>query len=118
MQFYQEHSEYDSDAGYNKLIKVTQTEPCIHCGKPDWCYRVGALTVCKRDAEPATGWEKTKKADREGTPYYAPAQPKKSIRPAKKQEFFYPDRNGQPLIKVLRIDDGQGKKNFPQFQNK
>lgn len=115
MKFYQKHSEYDSDASYTKPVEVTKTEPYIHCGKPDWCYRIGALTVCKRGAEPATRWEKTKKTDKEGTFYYAPAQPKKSIRAAKKQEFFYPDRNGQPLIKVLRIDDGKGKKEFPQF---
>lgn len=115
MKFYNNSSEFDSQFNYDRPTEVSKAEPCIHCGKPDWCYRLGALTVCKRGAEPATGWEKTSKSDKESTPYYAPTQPKKSIRSANKQEFFYPDRKGIPLVKVLRIDDGQGKKKFYQF---
>lgn len=115
MKFYNNNNELDSQFNYDRPAEVSKSEPCIHCGKPDWCYRIGALTVCKRGVEPAIGWEKTSKSDKESTPYYAPTQPKKSIRPANKQEFFYLDRKGIPLVKVLRIDDGQGKKDFPQF---
>jgi predicted P-loop ATPase len=40
----------------------------------------------------------------------------KPIRPKSKKEYFYNDRNGNNLIKVLRIDPGNGdKKSFPQF---
>ncbi|PIG94577.1 DUF5906 domain-containing protein [Gloeocapsopsis sp. IPPAS B-1203] len=98
-----------------RLTEVTKSEPCIHCGKPDWCYRLGELTVCKRDVEPADGWHRTEKADRDGSYFYAPNIPLKPIRAASKQEFFYPDREGNQLLKVVRIDDGNGKKSFAQY---
>lgn len=93
---------------------ATKSAPCVHCGKPDWCYSIGALTVCKRQAEPATGWEATSKSDGDGTLYYAPIQPKKSTRSASNKDYYYPDRNGQQLVKVSRIDDGLGQKKFWQ----
>lgn len=86
-----------------EITEVSTDVPWVHCGKPDWCYRFGELTACKRGAEPATGWEVTSKTDKEGTPYYAPAASKKAIRAKSRKEYFYPDRNGQPLIKVVRI---------------
>ncbi len=64
-----------------QIQQVTPDEPCLHCGKPDWCYRLGELTVCKRDAEPAPGWEATSKHDADGSRYYAPVESKKSVRP-------------------------------------
>ena len=69
----------------------------------------------KRGADPASGWEVTSKTDSDGTPYYAPAAPKKAIRAYSRKEYFYPDRNSKPLIKVIRVDDGEGKKDFPQY---
>ena len=38
----------------------------------------------------------------------------KPARPAGKDEFRYNDRNGNPLVKVTRIDDGNGHKRFIQ----
>lgn len=39
----------------------------------------------------------------------------KPIRPKSRKDYFYPDRDGNPLIKVGRIDPGDGsKKTFPQ----
>ena len=96
------------------LQEVTADSPCVHCGKPDWCYRIGELTVCKRGIGPAPGWEQTSKVDRDGTPYYAFAQPKKPVRPESKKFFFYPDREGNQLIRITRIDDGQGNRKFYQ----
>ncbi len=93
-----------------QIQQVTPTEPCIHCGKPDWCYRLGELTVCKRDAEPATGWEATSKRDADGSRYLAPLQPKKSVRPAQRRSWDYPARNGSPLIQIRREDYGDGRK--------
>ncbi len=55
-----------------KLRHVTKTDPCPHCGKTDWCYSLGELTVCKREAEPARGWHKTSKTDKQGHYFYAP----------------------------------------------
>lgn len=98
-----------------EINQVSPKAPCPHCGKPDWCYSIGELTACKRGAEPAPQWEKTSKADKEGTPYYAPIALKKQVREKSKKDYFYPDRQGNALIKVVRIDDGNGKKSFPQY---
>lgn len=95
------------------ITEVTKNDPCLHCGKPDWCYRLGELTICKRGAEPALGWIKTSKADAEGGYYYAPIQVK-ATRPKSKKEYFYSDRNGRKLVKVTRTDDGAGNKKFYQ----
>jgi Protein of unknown function (DUF3987) len=54
----------------------------------------------------------------EGKPKWKPEQDVwvKPIRPKSRQEYFYPDRDGNSLIKVLRIDPGDGSnKGFPQF---
>ena len=93
-----------------KIQEVTPSEPCFHCGKPDWCYQLGDLSVCKRDAEPALGWEATSKRDADGSRYYAPQAQKKSIRPAQKRSWDYPARDGSPLIQVRREDYGDGRK--------
>jgi predicted P-loop ATPase len=52
----------------------------------------------------------------EGEPEWKPEQEwVKPNRPTSQKEYFYPDRNGNPLVKVLRIDHGDGsKKDFPQ----
>lgn len=94
-----------------KLQQVTKNNPCPHCGKPDWCYSLGNLSVCKRDVEPAPGWKVTAKQDKEGSYYYAPIElDKKATRPKQRRTWSYPDRNGNPLVRVIRIDDGAGGK--------
>ena len=95
-----------------KLKPVTKDNPCPHCGKPDYCYRLESLSVCNRDHPPAPGWYQTSKTDREGHYYYAPIneKPTKKTRPAQKRIWNYPDRNGNPLVRVIRIDDGEGGK--------
>ena len=93
------------------LQQVTKQNPCPHCGKSDWCYFLGELSVCKRDAEPAPSWKITSKYDQEGSYYYAPAdKSKKATRPAQKRIWEYPDRDGNRLVRVIRIDDGKGGK--------
>ena len=92
----------------DRLTEASKANPCPHCGKPDWCYSVGELTVCKRQEAPGSGWEITSKSDAEGTPYYAPVQEKKAIRPKKHQHWDYTDRAGSPLIRVSRFDNGEG----------
>lgn len=88
----------------NGITEVTKSEPCKHCGKPDWCYRIGDLEVCKRGVEPGDGWEKTTKADKEGAVYYAVKQIKKAPRTEQKREFPYYDSQGNKIVKVDRID--------------
>lgn len=39
----------------------------------------------------------------------------KPLRPIATTEYFYPDRDGNPLVKVVRKDDGRGKKDFYQY---
>ncbi|MDJ0553378.1 MAG: VapE family protein [Microcoleaceae cyanobacterium MO_207.B10] len=39
---------------------------------------------------------------------------KKPARPENFKYFYYPDRNGKPLVRVKRIDHGNGKKKFSQ----
>jgi putative DNA primase/helicase len=94
----------------SKPLEVSKENPCPHCGKPDWCYSIGELSVCNRDQPPVTGWEATRKADKDGHFYYAPVQKKKGIRPAQTRYWEYPDRNGSPLVRVRRIDNGKNHK--------
>ena len=96
-----------------KFVRVTKDTPCPHCGKPDFCYSLGELSVCGRDNEPASGWKKTSKQDDNGNYFYAP-ESVKVVNPKGKTEYHYPDREGNPLIKVVRIDDGLGKKKVYQ----
>ena len=97
-----------------KAKNVTKSEPCRHCGKPDWCYRIGELEVCNRQAEPATGWRETSKTDREGHFFYAPAVEQKPIRPKQTRYWEYLARDGSKLVRVCRVDDGQGNKKIWQ----
>ena len=97
------------------LVKVSKSNPCPHCGKPDWCYSIGELSVCNRDNEPATGWEATSKKDADGHTFYARPQEKKPVRSAQTTYYLYPARDGSPLVRVKRIDFGDGrKKKFEQ----
>src|SRR4028119_1950913 len=90
------------------LLSVSKASPCLHCGKPDWCYSIGELSVCNRDQPPSTGWEATSKTDKDGKIYYAPIREKKAIRPRQTRYWEYPARDGSPLVRVVRFDDGEG----------
>ncbi|MCA2711451.1 MAG: DUF3987 domain-containing protein [Microcystis sp. M015S2] len=106
-----------SKTSEKSLARASKNNPCPHCGKTDWCYSIGDLSVCKRDHEPAPGWEKTSKCDGEGSFYYAPAKPEpwvKPLRPIKTTHYNYPDRLGNPLVRVTRKDTGNGEKTIYQ----
>ncbi|QSJ16675.1 hypothetical protein JYQ62_12400 [Nostoc sp. UHCC 0702] len=104
----------ESLSGNPKLIPVSESEPCRHCGKPDWCYRIGELEVCKRD-KLAEGWHKTSKHDGQGTYYLAPTvNRQKQPRPKQTRFFNYQSRDGKELVRVVRTDDGTGKKKIWQ----
>ena len=92
------------------LVNVSKDNPCPHCGKPDYCYFIGELSVCNRKNPPAEGWVAITKTDSNGHPYYAPIQEKKPIRPAQTRYWEYPARDGSPLVRVRRIDFGDGRK--------
>ena len=99
------------------LQPATKDNPCPHCehfaeigNKDDWCYSIGELSVCKRQSPPAEGWYQTRKSDADGTPYYAPVKKQKAVRPKQTRYWEYPAREGSKLVRVVRVDDGQGKK--------
>jgi len=67
-------------------------------------YSSGELSLCNSDQPPATGWETTSKADKDGKTYYAPPQEKKAARPRQTRYWEYPACNGSPLVRVVRFD--------------
>lgn len=93
----------------NQKINASSDRPCIHCGKPDWCYSLGDLTVCNRDREPVKGWYKTSKSDRDGHYYYA-LENKKKVPKQSRQYWEYPNKQGEKFIRVTRVDRGDGSK--------
>lgn len=92
-----------------QIVHATPENTCPHCDKSDWCYRLGDLSVCNRDLEPATGWYKTSKTDQDGHYYYAPVSEKKT---AKKQTRYwvYKDLDNNNIARAVRIDVGDGSK--------
>ncbi|WP_293125529.1 DUF5906 domain-containing protein [Microcoleus sp. bin38.metabat.b11b12b14.051] len=78
----------------SNLVTVSKENPCPHCGKPDWCYFIGELSVCNRENPPAEGWVATKKTNSEGRLYYAPIQERKEVRAAQTRS----ERNGDKHI--------------------
>lgn len=49
-----------------------------------------------------------------GQYFAATPQSAKPVRPRRKTDYFYPSREGQPLVKVTRVDQGNGAKYFVQ----
>lgn len=103
-----------SKAGANKFH-------CPNCGKNDFevkpsdgtykCFSTGCSSANIRSAidklEGKPDWKpesKSKSVDR----------PTKAIRKRSRIDYFYPDRDGNDLIRVRRDDDGDGKKKFTQ----
>ena len=80
----------------DELHEVSKEFPCLHCGGDKWCYHIGNITCCKREAEPASDWQRTSKTDSDGTPYYAPSPIVKAVRSKDRKEFIYVGRDEQP----------------------
>lgn len=74
----------------SKLKTVTKDEPCRHCDKPDWCYRLDDLEVCKRGMI-ADGWQATTKPDTEGSFYLRIAKTDRPWGQTFKHEYRYFD---------------------------
>lgn len=50
---------------------VSKSQPCVHCGKPDWCYTLSdEASVCCRDNPPASGWVAINETDKNGHTIY------------------------------------------------
>ena len=105
-------------------IMLDFPQPCPSCDKKNenhWCYNFiskGELVhACKREGEllnHSDEWEILNITDKEGTPLKKP-KPRKIFSPKGDTEYVYTDiTTGDPVIKILRKDDGHGNKNFSQ----
>ncbi len=94
---------------------VTKTDPCPLCGKPDWCSVSGDLEaiVCRRTDAAPDGWTKLPKQSSDGGNIFV-KQSKKAPRQRATRQWIYRDRNGSPIVRVQRTDDGQGGKTYRQ----
>ncbi len=95
------------------LITVSKANPCPHCGKPDWCYFVGDLSVCNRQQPPAAGWMETNTTDKDGNKFYARIDSdRKTDKPSivHTEIYTYLDRDGQPIVRCVRQDLTNGDK--------
>lgn len=115
------NSQQISTPPQGKPVEVTKDEPCRHCGKPNWCYRLSntVLEVCNRlelwvNGQPANGYYQTSKTDKDGKPYLAPIEQKKQPRPKQRRQWDYEDRDGNLIVRVERVDDGKGSRKFYQ----
>ena len=113
--------------------------PCPHCGKENTkkgCYEFFGQQngrkygVCMRGANPATGWEqalthsKTLRTDSAGRLVYQEIIPHEQNGKSSngytqynkpEGEWYYPDKQGNPLVKVARYKDNAGDKYYPQY---
>lgn len=108
-------SDFTRNASFKRSGK---SQPCPICGRTkdgDCCWN-DEVYLCHTyvDQDACTpGYTYRGCKDIWGQYFTESAQPKKSVRAKAKQEFFY-DLEGQPLVKVTRIDDGAGKKKIFQ----
>ncbi|AFZ15736.1 hypothetical protein Cri9333_4981 (plasmid) [Crinalium epipsammum PCC 9333] len=91
--------------------KFSETEALCHThidGEPIGLNNSTHLLLWKYNgATKDRGWGQYRLDTRE-------RQERKEIRAKSRKEYFYDDRNGNRLIKVTRVDDGQGRKQFYQ----
>lgn len=107
-----------------------KNNPCPVCGrtKDTDCriYEAGNHVLCHtyQDEHPdgtAKGYKFHRTSDKAagyGVWLFDTNSSRKLPKPARssgRQEFIYHDRAGQPLVKVIRSDDGNGKKKFSQI---
>jgi len=102
------------------LQEATSKTPCIHCGKPDWCYSfANSATVCKR-GNIANGWIDSGKTDKEVAAILYPQEwqgkpPEPKVISTQEWLYYYRDMPGIQLVKVIRQNLDNGKKRI--FQN-
>ena len=96
---------------------VSKDKPCEHCGKPDWCYVFGnGASVCNRGSI-GIDYEDSGKKDKAGSAILYPIlwnkeKPKPQVISSK--EWHYPDRQGNALAMVSRLNYDDGSKEYPQ----
>lgn len=100
-------------------------ETCPHCGHKNqtnkWCYETigedGSIYgFCNRQAPPANGWKATTDTDKNGiTKYiYEESIPKQIYQGKPKTTYFTYQKDNKPIVRLKRIDDGKGEKQYAQ----
>jgi len=102
----------------------SKTNPCPVCGrtKDKDCRisRDGKLVLCHQNfnhtntKQPDLWHFKGETSDGRCGKYVFKEKTEKPIRPAQTRYWEYPDRNGSRLVRVVRVDDGKGKKDISQ----
>ncbi len=103
-------------------IYSRRNRPCPICGRtkdPD-CRWNDEVVFCHTHVEQdrqANGYvfRGATAAGLWGQYFPVSSQSKKPVRPQRRQDYFYPSRGGQPLVKVTRVDRGTGSKFFVQY---
>ena len=102
----------------------SKTNPCPVCGrtKDKDCRisRDGKLVLCHQNfnhtktQQPDLWHFNGETSDARCGKYVFKEEASKPIRPAQTRYWEYPDRNGARLVRVVRVDDGKGKKDISQ----
>jgi CRISPR-associated protein Cmr3 len=104
----------------NRFTYSGKNSPCPVCSrtKDKDCHWNSEIVLChshiEQDAQIADYIYRG--ATKEGLwgQYFRSHEQHKPIRARNKKEYFYPTRDGNPLLKVTRSDDGLGHKHFYQ----
>jgi CRISPR-associated protein Cmr3 len=118
-------TSYPTGASFGSDFSTSsKTNPCPVCGrtKDKDCRisRDGKLVLCHQNfnhtktQQPDLWHFNGETSDARCGKYVLKEETKKPIRPAQTRYWEYPDRNGSRLVRVVRVDDGKGKKNISQ----
>jgi hypothetical protein len=104
----------------SNLLTSSKSNPCPVCGrtKDKDCRisRDAKLVLCHQNfnhaktQQPDLWHFNGESSDGRCGVYVCNEPTTKSVRPKDTRYWYYPDRNGSPLIRVVRVDDGKGKK--------
>ena len=103
-----------------RFVYSGKQSPCFICGrtKDEDCRWNDNLKLCHTyvDQDAQVEGYMYRGATRDGLwgQYFKNSDQQKSIRAKGSKEYFYPDRDGNRLVKVVRVDKGDGSKSFYQ----
>ena len=118
-------TSYPTGASFGSDFSTSsKTNPCPVCGrtKDKDCRisRDGKLVLCHQNfnhtktKQPDLWHFNGETSDARCGKYVFKEKTEKPIRPAQTRYWEYPDRNGSRLVRVVRVDDGKGKKDISQ----
>jgi CRISPR-associated protein Cmr3 len=118
-------TSYPTGASFGSDFSTSsKTNPCPVCGrtKDKDCRisRDAKLVLCHQNfnhtktKQPDLWHFNGETSDARCGKYVFKEKTEKPIRPAQTRYWEYPDRNGSRLVRVVRVDDGKGKKDISQ----